>query len=172
MADQAATIIRLRESSDIGSLIDILTTVYNLTRYPVDGPSSFSTRFKASNSLVSIVALYKGALAGHAELQDISGLNSLVVDFLQSQGPLNSFAALVSLFVDPRMQGKGIGARLVEEAVERGRQRGRRLVLIVLDKDTTAIRMYEKLGWERKVEYVYENKQGAKYGAFAYIAPT
>ncbi|OAL00838.1 acyl-CoA N-acyltransferase [Phaeosphaeriaceae sp. SRC1lsM3a] len=171
MADLSAIAFRSRELSDAAPLTEILTAVYNISKYPVDGPSSFPSRFQAANALVSIVALYNGSVAGHAELQDTSGLNSSVVEFLQSQGPLSSFAALVSLFVDPRMQGKGIGARLVEEAIDRGRQEGKRLVLVVLDKDMTAIRMYERLGWERKTEYFYESKQGVKYRAFTYLAP-
>jgi GNAT superfamily N-acetyltransferase len=110
-------------------------------------------------------------LVGHAELQDTSGLNPEVVASLTPHGPISSFAALVSLFVDPKIQGKGIGARLVEEALAWGRAEGKRLVLIVLDKDTAAIRMYEKMGWERGIEYFYETSQGVKYKAFSYVAP-
>ena len=171
MAGHKTVTVRLREPSDVAELTAILTTVYEFTKYPVDGPSSFPSRFQSKNALTSIVALYNGALVGHAELQDTSGLNPTVVAFLQSQEPLTSFAALVTLFVDPKVQGKGIGARLVSEAMERGRQARKRLVLVVLDKDTAAIRMYEKMGWQRGVEYFYETKQGVKYRAFTYLAP-
>jgi GNAT superfamily N-acetyltransferase len=163
--------IRTRGPEDIPTLISILSDVYNLTKYPVDGPPSFPARFRASNALTSIVALHDGTLVGHAELQDTTGLNPVVVKSLTSSGPLDSFAALVSLFVDPKMQGKGIGAQLVEEALAWGKANGRRLVLIVLDKDTTAIRLYESKKWERGVEYYYESAQGVRYRAFVYLAP-
>jgi GNAT superfamily N-acetyltransferase len=163
--------IRPRALSDVPVLIEILTEVYNVTKYPVDGPPSFPARFQSTKALTSIVALYDGKLVGHAELQDTSGLNPEVVASLTPHGPISSFAALVSLFVDPKIQGKGIGARLVEEALAWGRAEGKRLVLIVLDKDTAAIRMYEKMGWERGIEYFYETSQGVKYKAFSYVAP-
>jgi GNAT superfamily N-acetyltransferase len=163
--------IRQRMPTDVPALIEILTAVYNHTKYPVDGPPSFPARFQSPNALTSIVALYNGTLAGHVEIQNTSGLNFTVVDSLHSHGPITSFAALVSFFVDPRIQGKGIGARLVEEAIESARIDGKRLVLVVLDKDTTAIRMYERMGWERGVEYMYESIQGVKYRAFSYLAP-
>jgi GNAT superfamily N-acetyltransferase len=163
--------IRPRDSADIPTLISILTDIYNLTKYPVDGPPSFPARFSASNALTSIVALHDGTLAGHAELQDTTGLNPVAVKSLISNGPLDSFAALVSLFVDPKMQGKGIGARLVEETLAWGRAHGKRLVLVVLDKDPAAIRLYEGMKWERQVEYTYENVQGVKFKAYLYLAP-
>jgi ribosomal protein S18 acetylase RimI-like enzyme len=97
-------------------------------------------------------------------------LNPVVANAI---APIESHAALVSLFVDPGMQGKGIGVRLVEEAMEWGRANGKRLVLVVLDKDVAAIGMYEKMGWERLegIEYWYQTGEGGKYRAFAYLAP-
>jgi GNAT superfamily N-acetyltransferase len=163
--------IRPREPTDIPTLISILTDVHNLTKYPVDGPGSFPARFCSSNALTSIVALHDGTLAGHAELQDTTGLNPVAAKALISSGPPDSFAALVSLFVDPKMQGKGIGARLVEEALAWGRAHGRRLVLIVLEKDTAAIRLYESMKWERQVDYIHENIHGVKFRAYLYLAP-
>jgi ribosomal protein S18 acetylase RimI-like enzyme len=163
--------IRPRDPSDIPILTQILTEVYNLTKYPVDGLPSFPARFQSTKALASIVALYNGKIVGHAELQDASGLNSQVIDSLTPHAPLSSFAALVSLFVDPKIQGKGVGARLVREALVRGKAEGKRLVLIVLDKDEAAIRMYEKMGWERGIEYMYETGAGVKYKAFSYVAP-
>jgi GNAT superfamily N-acetyltransferase len=118
-----------------------------------------------------MVALYNGELAGHVELQDTSGLNAQVVESLNLHAPAASLAALVSLFVDPKLQGKGIGARLMDEAVAWSRRNNKRLVLIVLEKDTAAIRMYEKRGWVRATEYFYETIRGQRYQAFSYLAP-
>lgn len=160
-----------RKPSDVPPLIDILTDVYNLTKYPVDGPASFPERFKSPNALISFVASLDGDIAGHAELQDASTLNPVVVESIIVHAPINSFAALVSLFVDPRFQGKGVGSRLIREAVAWGRKKGKRLVLIVLEKDTAAIHTYEKMGWKRGVKYFYETKDGEKYLAFSYVAP-
>jgi len=146
--------IRPRESADVPMLIDILTNVHKLTQYPVDGPTSFPARFASEKALISLVALYESKLAGHAELQDPSSLNTEVKSFLAAQAELSSFVALSLLFVE-----------------DWGRQNGKRLVLIVLEKDKTATRMYEKLGWVRSVEYFYESIHKVEYKAFLYVAP-
>lgn len=165
--------IRPRAPPDVPTLIKILTAVYHLTKYPVDGPASFPARFSSPQALHSIIALHDSTLAGHAELQDASNLNPVVAAAIATYAPIESYAALVSLFVDPAMQGKGVGVRLVEEAMSWGRANGKRLVLVVLDKDVGAIRMYEKMEWERLdgIEYYYETAEGGKYRAFAYLAP-
>jgi GNAT superfamily N-acetyltransferase len=168
MFESESVTIRPRELSDVPALIDILTGVYNLTKYPVDGPPSFPARFTSTNALRSLVALYDGKVAGHAEIQDASKHPPVVTESLV---PLSAHAAFVSLFVDPKFQGKGIGAKLTNEAVAWGKANGKRLVLIVLDKDVAATRMYEKLGWERGKEYPYETKEGKKYGATMFMAP-
>jgi GNAT superfamily N-acetyltransferase len=168
MSTSDSVTIRPREISDVPALIDILTDVYNLTKYPVDGPRSFPSRFTSPNALHSLVALHDGKLAGHAEIQDASKHPPAITESLV---PLSSYAAFVSLFVDPKIQGKGIGAKLVEESVAWGRANGKRLVLIVLDKDVAATRMYEKLGWVKGTEYPYETKEGEKYGATMFFAP-
>ncbi|KAH7090221.1 acyl-CoA N-acyltransferase [Paraphoma chrysanthemicola] len=171
MSEPGAVVIRPREPSDVPNLTQILTNVYNLTKYPVDGPSSFPARFSSPKTLYSFVAIYNDTVAGHAELQPATVLNPIVKQSLASHGAIESFATLVTLFVDPNIQGKGIGARLVEDALAWGRREGMRLALIVLAKDVAAIRMYEKMGWERGVEYFYETKEGVKYRAFSYLAP-
>ncbi|CAO2657321.1 Nn.00g034470.m01.CDS01 [Neocucurbitaria sp. VM-36] len=172
MSESNRITIRPREPSDLPTLVKILTDVHILTSYPVDGPSTFPTKLQPPNALLSIVALYNGQLAGHAQLQPASVLNSMIIESLTSHNaPITSFATLVSLFVDPELQGKSIGTRLVEEAVAWGKGKGRRLVLVVLEKDAAAIRMYERMGWERGVEYFYESIQGVDYRAFSYLAP-
>jgi GNAT superfamily N-acetyltransferase len=168
MSSPETVVIRPRAPSDVPTLINILQDVYDLTKYPVDGPPSFPARFTSLNALASFVATYNGAIAGHAEIQDASKHPPGITESLQ---PISAYAAFVSLFVDPRTQGKGIGKRLVEEAVAWGKKEGKRLVLIVLDKDEAAIRMYERMGWEKGNVYPYVTSDGRKYQATMYVSP-
>jgi ribosomal protein S18 acetylase RimI-like enzyme len=163
--------IRQRQPSDIPELISILTSVHNLTSYPVDGPSSFPARFDSKHSIRTIVALHDSNLAGHAELQTTNSLNPKVVELLTQRAPIDTYVALSTLFVDPKLQGKGVGARLMQHLLEWSREQGKKVVLIVLEKDQAAIRMYEKIGFERCMEYFYENIHGVNYRAFLYSAP-
>lgn len=164
-------VIRQRTSEDIPELVRLLQKVYNLTGYPVDGPSTFANKLQADDALHSLVAMHDGCLAGHVQLRPAIGMNKAVVDSIIVQQPIEQYASLVSLFVDPNLQGKGIGVALVKKSRAWASREGRRLVLVVLDKDKAAIRMYDRLGWERGVEYMYRSILGKEYKAFTCIAP-
>ncbi|MGY1833710.1 GNAT family N-acetyltransferase [Blastococcus sp. SYSU DS0510] len=57
------------------------------------------------------------------------------------------------LVVDPRAQGRGVGAALVEECLARARAAGRRRVVISTgSRMTAAHRLYERLGFTRLPE--------------------
>ncbi|MGY1824963.1 MULTISPECIES: GNAT family N-acetyltransferase [unclassified Blastococcus] len=57
------------------------------------------------------------------------------------------------LVVDPRAQGRGVGAALVEECLARARAAGRRRVVISTGtRMTAAHRLYERLGFTRLPE--------------------
>jgi putative acetyltransferase len=57
---------------------------------------------------------------------------------------------LVKLAVDPETRGRGIGRRLTERAIAFARERGARRVTLSTNSGlTTAIRLYETLGFRR-----------------------
>ena len=57
------------------------------------------------------------------------------------------------LAVDPTVQGRGVGPRLVAECLERARAAGcRRMVIGSTEWMTTAHRIYERLGFRRAPE--------------------
>ncbi|KAK8035409.1 hypothetical protein PG993_010404 [Apiospora rasikravindrae] len=53
------------------------------------------------------------------------------------------------LAIDPTVQKRGVGGRLMDHVEQEARRAGKTLVLGVLDKDVAAIRMYERRGWAR-----------------------
>jgi GNAT superfamily N-acetyltransferase len=54
------------------------------------------------------------------------------------------------LFVDPAARGRGVGAALLERAVESGRERGyKRFGLRTRTVFEAAVRLYERAGWRR-----------------------
>ncbi|KAK8058275.1 hypothetical protein PG994_008723, partial [Apiospora phragmitis] len=53
------------------------------------------------------------------------------------------------LAIDPAVQKRGVGGRLMDYVEREARREGKTLVLGVLDKDVAAIRMYEGRGWVR-----------------------
>ncbi|KAK7967711.1 uncharacterized protein PG986_001988 [Apiospora aurea] len=53
------------------------------------------------------------------------------------------------LAIDPAVQKRGVGGRLMDHVEQEARHASKTLVLGVLDKDVAAIRMYERRGWVR-----------------------
>lgn len=82
---------------------------------------------------------------------------------------MSKTASLGRLFVDPDVRGRGVGTGLVEVAGEWAKGVGVRLLLVVLEKDKVARRMYERLGWEMLGEDVYDDR-GREYAAFVYAS--
>lgn len=177
--------VRQRERSDIPRLHDILTAVYAETGYPVDGPSSFGAFLDPppEHLLYAITAVLtpadqdadgkEHAIAGHAMIMSPSAgvLNPASKAHLERGGTMENHAVLSRFFVSPAVQARGIGSILLQEATAWARREGKRLVLVVLEKDEGAIRLYDRAGWVRVGEYVFTSRWGNGYKAMAYLGP-
>ena len=90
-------------------------------------------------SLVILVAEEEGRVAGYVVL----GVNSEWSDIFGFK-----WASIVSLAVDPDFWDKGIGSRLVDEALSLLKEKGVRHVEVFTDQNNmAAIRVYEKSGF-------------------------
>lgn len=177
--------VRERQRSDIPRLHEILTAVYEKTGYPVDGPSSFDDVLEPppSHLLHAITAVLapddhpdaddQDLIAGHAMIMSPSAgvLNPASKVHLERGGTMEDHAVLSRFFVNPAAQARGIGSKMLEAATEWARREGKRLVLVVLEKDEGAIRLYDRAGWVRVGEYVFTSKWGTGYKALAYLGP-
>lgn len=179
--------LRQRERSDIPRLHDIITAVYAETGYPVDGPSCFEAFLDPppDHLLHAITAVLVPAadqqdadgehpIAGHAMIMSPSAagvLNPASRAHLERGGTMENHAVLSRFFVDPAAQARGIGSRMLEAAAAWARREGKRLVLVVLEKDAGALRLYDRAGWVRVGEYVFTSRWGTGYNAMAYLGP-
>lgn len=179
--------LRQRKPSDLPILHEILTAVHAKTGYPVDGPSSFDAFLdpppdQVLHTIVAVLAAPESngevehAIVGHAMIMSPtagggSALNLASRVHLEGGGTMGDHAVVSRLFVNPDAEARGIGAKMLEEAVAWGRREGKRLVLVVLEKDEGAIRLYDRAGWVRVGEYVFTSKWGTGYNALAYLGP-
>lgn len=62
-------------------------------------------------------------------------------------GPVEETAVVSRLFVSPTARGHGIGTLLMARAVQEAKARAAHPVLDVLVSDTSAVALYERLGW-------------------------
>jgi ribosomal protein S18 acetylase RimI-like enzyme len=84
-----------------------------------------------------IVADHEGATVGYVKLRGASGPGSKPDDL-----------SISGIAVCPDYQRQGLGNRLLAEAIEEARRRGaHRLTLHVLQTNTSAIHLYEALGF-------------------------
>jgi ribosomal protein S18 acetylase RimI-like enzyme len=102
---------------------------------PPDPDRHFLDRFDSENVLV--------AVDGEAPV------GSLILGTWLPLESSHHVAEVNGLAVDPARHGEGIGGRLVEAAIARVRERGkRRLVLRVLSTNAAARRLYERHGFQ------------------------
>lgn len=199
--------LRQRQPSDLPALRAILAAVHAETGYPVDGPSCFDEFLSPPPDQVlhAIVAVTRpgpadnsdtdtdtngDVVVGHAMLMsptagggdgETSSLNLASRTHLEGGGTVGDHAVLSRFFVSREAQARGIGAKMLEEAVAWGRRREeegegeekKRVVLVVLEKDARAVRLYDRAaGWVRVGERdVFTSRWGERYSALAYLGP-
>lgn len=176
--------VRFREAADTAVLNDILARVHNLTGYPVDGPSVFDTFLAPPAGEVArcIVATIKSTdegtndqVVGSATLmhptEDLYNFASRIY-VTEHDGTLDNHAILSRFFVDPASQAKGAGRAMLQDCLSWGREERKRIVLVVLEKDLVARRLYEREGFTGCGETVFTSKWGVKHRCFGYLGPT
>lgn len=168
---EPAVEIRVRETSDLPNLIKILRAVYAVSGYPVIGIDDPIPFIAPPDSLQAWVATLNRQIVGQIVVMKPSPEDQAVEAFLKQGGQLSQVGSVVRLFVDPRVHGVGLGKMLIRHAVSWAGGVGKRLVLYVLDKDMSAMGLYEKLGWTRIGEGTFQNPEGKIWTSFSYISP-
>jgi GNAT superfamily N-acetyltransferase len=127
-----------------------LEEVHRRDGYPVNWPVRPGEWLTQASALGSWVAELDGRVAGHVSLSRAGDGDVAPVLWSERNGTDREHAAVIGrLFVAPQARGRGIGALLMDRAVEEARHRGLHPVLDVLASDTAAAALYERLGWTR-----------------------
>lgn len=103
---------------------------------PLDETRSFIMNNIAKNN-VQLVALAGDELVGWA-------------DVLPNNRPVHAHVGALGIGVVPGFRGKGIGAGLMQRALQEGRKRFVRIELTVRAENARAIALYEKFGFNRE----------------------
>ncbi|MCJ1439528.1 MAG: hypothetical protein MMC23_000007 [Stictis urceolatum] len=148
--------IRHRIPPDLSTCAAVLRRVYAASGYPVQGVGDPTSLLTDPYPDRAWVAEYESAVVGHVAARRFSRDGAEV-------------AELYKLFVDPGFEGKGLGRLLVEVVVAWARVEELELELFVLEKDVRAMRLYERLGWERRAERMYHYGSGRESRAFDYF---
>jgi GNAT superfamily N-acetyltransferase len=134
-------IIRSRGEDELAECVAILAEVHRRDGYPMAWPQDPGGFLAKPDFLGAWVAIVDGRLAGHVVLAPPKATDV-------AAALVGGDAAMVSrLFVTFAARGRGVGAALLEHAVQEAHQRGLCPVLDVLATSSAPIAFYERMGW-------------------------
>ena len=171
--DQSSTafIIRQRRDSDIPAAADGLIKVHAVDGYPVEGVSQPESWLTPPGMITSWIAEQSGTVIGHVAISRADEEEAVSFWINLNQESKEKVAVLARLFVVPEARKKSVGERLMREAVDYANRRGLRLVLDVLTKDASAIRLYERMGWTQIGTAIHAYGAGQQAQALCFVSP-
>lgn len=166
----SAASIRPRQRADLPALSAALHEVHDADAYPtlwITDPVAFL----APPDEGAWVALHGGEPAGQVLLRRPS---EPLPEWLRVVGlPAADLAVISRLFLRPSARGQGLAEALFRAAWAEARARGWRAALDVHIKNAAAVRLYERLGWERvaTVRADFHDPDGSLAWVHVYLAP-
>ncbi|MGY4918033.1 N-acetyltransferase family protein [Streptomyces sp. 900116325] len=164
-------VIRPRETSDLPKAAIVLSAVHESDGYPVEGVEDPQAWLSPDGLLAAWVAELDGKVVGHVAINSPQPGEEVARLWKEKNGVDNSqIAVLARLFVASEARKGSVGKRLMDAAEAYARTSKLRLVLEVLTKDAAAIRLYERLGWQRIGEAIH-TFGGKHVDAVCFVAP-
>lgn len=165
-------IIRRRRSADLAALADVLVRVHARDGYPVEGVGNPEAWIAPPAELAAWTAIYEAEPIGHVALARACDTDDAPMLWKRATGgDMSRLAIVARLFVDPDRRNLGAGALLMEAAHRFAAERHLALALDVMLKDHGAIRLYEKLGYQRLGTVVHAYSDGMTEPAAVYFRP-
>ncbi|QMU70500.1 GNAT family N-acetyltransferase [Streptacidiphilus sp. P02-A3a] len=169
--EHESVLVRRRLDDDLPQAAAGLVRVHARDGYPVEGVDRPEAWLTPKGTLDAWVAVRSRAVVGHVLVSRPADEPAVALWTGRSGEGVDSVAVLARLFVVPEARNMAVGESLIGAAVAHFRGRGIRLVLDVLRKDTAAIRLYTRLGWENIGSAVHPYGVGKQAEAFGFVAP-
>ncbi|MFI6344978.1 GNAT family N-acetyltransferase [Streptomyces sp. NPDC050560] len=167
----ASTIVRPFESDDLDPAAAALVEVHETDGYPVEGIEDPQGWLWSDDVLRAWVADGEGEVVGHVAIMRPRGEDAVRMWTKQSGDDEAHVAVLARLFVVRAARKHKTGERLMEAAMRFAQERDLRLVLDVMTKDVAAMRLYERLGWQKIGEATHHFGDGQSIPAVCYVSP-
>lgn len=164
--------VRPFTDDDLSGAAAALVEVHDTDGYPVEGVDDPEAWIKSEDTLAAWVAESGGRIVGHVAVMKPQGEAAAELWVKQSGANLDHVGVLARLFVVQSARKQAAGRRLMEAAVSHAHAQGLRLVLDVMVKDASAIRLYERLGWRKIGETIHHFGSGETIPAVCYVSPT
>ncbi|MFK0171138.1 GNAT family N-acetyltransferase [Streptomyces sp. NPDC090306] len=163
--------VRPFEDDDLAGAAEALTAVHASDGYPVEGIDDPKAWIRSADVLAAWVAEADGQIVGHVSVMRAYGEDAVAFWTEQSGEPATHVAVLARLFVVREARKQALGERLVQAAVSHARAHGLRLVLDVMTKDRSAMRLYERLGWREIGRASHRYGADQSIDAVCYVSP-
>ncbi|MDF6043492.1 GNAT family N-acetyltransferase [Streptomyces sp. JH14] len=167
----SSAFVRRRSQGDIFEAAKVLSAVHESDGYPVEGVAEPEKWLTPAGLLAAWVAELDGRVVGHVVVNRPQPGDEAAHMWQERSGDDSSaIAVLARLFVAREARKASVGEGLMRAAMEYTRENRIRLVLDVMKKDVAAIRLYERLGWQRIGEAVH-TFGGGQIDAVCFVAP-
>ncbi|MEU1347583.1 GNAT family N-acetyltransferase [Streptomyces sp. NPDC005795] len=164
-------VIRRRQARDLAEAAEVLTAVHETDGYPVEGVEDPEAWLSPDGLLAAWVAELGGHVVGHVAVNNPQPGDEVARLWSEKNGAESSqVGVLARLFVASDARKGPTGKHLMDAAVSYARANKMCLVLEVLTKDAAAIRLYERLGWQRFGETTH-TFAGKQFDAACFVAP-
>jgi len=163
--------VRARQPSDLDSCVLVLKRVHDTMRYPMVWPSDPEAWLAGGRQVCAFVAELDGAICGHVAVawpKPGEAASAWAAEFRVAVGEL---LCVSLLFVDPQVQGRGVGSCLLDAVRAEILDLGATPALEVISLNTQAIGLYETRGW-RRIGSVGYSWLPEPERSFLYVGPT
>lgn len=164
--------IRPRLDGDLPECIEVLERVYQKDGYPVGIDGNYLPFLQSALIEHSWVAEIDGSIVGHVAIGKATNDDVAVALWRQRFPEVENIAVMERLFVDPQARGNGVAGKLIETAVNWGKETSVRLVLFVLLKDKNATALYQRLGWTQFGTTTFRYGDGQRMKALCFVSPS
>ncbi|MGW5037167.1 N-acetyltransferase family protein [Streptomyces parvulus] len=164
--------VRPFSDDDLTGAAEALVEVHETDGYPVEGVDDPEAWIKSEDVLAAWIAESDGRIVGHVAVMKPQGEAAADLWVKQSGDDMGHVGVLARLFVVESARKQAAGRQLMEAAASHARDHGLRLVLDVMVKDASAIRLYERLGWRKIGETIHHFGNGETIPAVCYVSPS
>ncbi|WSW15764.1 GNAT family N-acetyltransferase [Streptomyces phaeochromogenes] len=164
-------IVRPFENADLADAASALIDVHTTDGYPVEGVDQPEAWLRSADVIAAWVGELGGSIVGHVAIMRPHGEDAVSLWMQQSDDSEDHIAVLARLFVVKTARRHAAGEHLMRAAMAYGSEHGLRLVLDVMTKDASAIRLYERLGWREIGRTPHHYGSGQSIDAVCYVAP-
>ncbi|MFD5897968.1 GNAT family N-acetyltransferase [Streptomyces sp. NPDC060366] len=164
-------VVRPRTSADIAQASSALVAVHNADGYPVEGVDDPEAWLSPPGLLGAWVAEAEDRVVGHVAVSRAAGEGAVALWTDRSGASEDAVCVLARLFVLSQVRKRAVGEHLVRAAEKYANDHRLRLVLDVMRKDTSAIRLYRRLGWLEIGTVAHRFGEGRQQEALAFVSP-